>query len=204
MTFVTRVALLSSILITANSPAYADTLGSEQATQLLARSQAVEEKCRFLTPTQHEELSTFVAKAEIAMVAKSSVAATKTIMASGKAQGKAAACSDGEHNDVVDIISAAHQATSAKAMAMVSAAEQQPVVEASPVKTPSGALGQYAELTQRYYLARRCNLMSFGVINSLYKTVVSTHHDVVASFGVPAVRAVMLQSESRANGSRCS
>ena len=94
--------------------ASAKPIAAEQATQLLARSQALEEKCKFLTAAQREELSAFVAKAEVAMVAKSSVNSTKSLITIGRAQGKSATCTDAERADLIDIISAAQQATSRK------------------------------------------------------------------------------------------
>ena len=68
----------------------------------------------------------------------------------------------------------------------------------------AGSLDQYAQLTQKYYLARRCNVMTYGEISSLYKNVVSTHTNVVANFGVAAVRGVMQKSEARAKSGSCS
>jgi hypothetical protein len=223
-----RTSILTSLLFTTLTMAMplaasAEPIAAEQATQLLARSQSLEEKCKFLLPAQRDELSAFVAKAEVAMVARSSVKATKALINVGRAQGKAAACNDAERADVVDIISAAQQATSRKIQMVqttvpnkpitlattiekpkpIFSVYKKPIVETKPEPIKSG-LGQYAQLTQRYYLARRCNSMSYGSINSLYKNVVSTHRLVVASFGVPAVRAVMQQSEHQANAAHCS
>ena len=214
--------MLSTLTIALHNAASAQTVPAEQATQLLARSQALDEKCKFLTSSQHDELSAFVAKAEVAMVAKSSVKTAKALIESGRAEGKAAACSETERANAVEIIIAAHQATSRKvqisqapapaksavvatkvdASKPVIAAVEQPIAVTTPVQTNSG-LNQYAQLTEHYYLARRCNSMSVGSINSLYKKVVSTHHNVVASYGVAAVRAVMKQSERQANAARC-
>jgi hypothetical protein len=223
-----RSATLTSLIFSALALAMplsvsAEPVAAEQATQLLARSQALEEKCKFLTMAQRDELSAFVAKAEVAMVAKSSVKSTKSLINNGRAQAKTATCTDAERADIVDIISAAQQATSRKAqmvqtpvankpVALATQVERpkplnsifkKPIVEVKPEPIKSG-LGQYAQLTKRYYLARRCNSMSNSSINSLYKNVVSTHRTVVASFGVPAVRAVMQQSEQHANAQHCS
>jgi hypothetical protein len=222
-----RTSILTSLLFTTLTMAMplaasAEPIAAEQATQLLARSQSLEEKCKFLLPAQRDELSAFVAKAEVAMVARSSVKATKALINVGRAQGKAAACNDAERADVVDIISAAQQATSRKIQMVHAPAPTQPIALATKIEKPKplfsvfkkpivetkpepikSGLGQYAQLTQRYYLARRCNSMSYGSINSLYKNVVSTHRLVVASFGVPAVRAVMQQSEHQANTTHC-
>jgi hypothetical protein len=222
-----RASLLTSFMLTALTAAvpvtaFAEPIAAEQATQLLARSQAMEEKCKFLTSVQRDELSAFVAKAEVAMVAKSSVKATKALISNGRAKAAGASCNDAERADIVDIISAAQQAISRKVQIVQAPVPNKPIVVATQIEKPKpvtailkkpvdvkpspvkSGLSQYAQLTQRYYLARRCNSMSSGSINSLYKNVVSTHRSVVASFGVPAVRAVMQQSENQANGARCS
>ena len=218
--------LISSALVLLQSPSNAAAVGAEEATRLLARSQALEAKCKFLTSSQHDELSGFVAKAEIAMVAKSSTANAKSIIASGRAIGRSAVCNNQEHADIIDILSAAHQATSGKVqiiaaptpqpvekkpVAIVAQAERplfvrpleiapKPTVEPFPT---TDALNHYAALTQHYYLVRRCHTMSLAPIASLYKDVVSSHHTAVASYGVPAVRAIMKQSESKAKASSC-
>ncbi len=223
-----RTSILISFLLTTLTMAMpltasAEPIAAEQATQLLARSQALEEKCKFLSAAQRDELSAFVAKAEVAMVARSSVKATKTLISVGRAQGNAAACNDVERADIVDIISAAQQATSRKIQMVQTTAPTKPIALATKIEKPKplfsvfkkpivetksepvqSGLGQYAQLTQRYYLARRCNSMSNAAINSLYKNVVSTHRNVVATFGVPAVRSVMQQSEHQANAAHCS
>ena len=223
-----RTSILTSFLLTTLTlamplTASAEPIAAEQATQLLARSQSLEEKCKFLSAAQRDELSAFVAKAEVAMVARSSVKATKALINVGRAQGKAAACNDTERADIIDIISAAQQATSRKIQMVQTTAPAKPIALATKIEKPKplfsvikkpivetksepikSGLDQYAQLTQRYYLARRCNSMSYGSINSLYKNVVSTHRSVVASFGVPAVRAVMQQSEHKASATHCS
>ncbi len=208
-----RTSIMTSLLFTTLTlatpiTATAEPIAAEQATQLLARSQALEEKCKFLSTAQHDELSAFVAKAEVAMVAKSSVKATKSLIETGRTQGKVADCSDAERADIVDIISAAQQATSRRVHMVQTSVLKTPTVKVTQIEKSKPApiksgLDQYAQLTQRYYLARRCNSMSSGSINSLYKNVVSTHRSVVASFGVTAVRAVMQQSENQASAAHC-
>jgi hypothetical protein len=189
-------------------------VAAAQATEMLARAQAVQQKCKFLNASQQETLSSFVAMAEIAMVSKSSTKAAKSIIADGRAQGQKATCSDTERTDILDIINAAQQATAAAKPPLASPVSvKQPAVtilaakksapEPVQKRDPVGSLAQYAQLTKRYYLARRCNSMSANAINSLYRNVVATHRHVISNFGVPAVRTVMQQSEHHANQSSC-
>jgi hypothetical protein len=214
-----RAALFTSIFL-ASFPTYscqqasAATFAAEQATEMLARAHAVQQKCKFLTANQNEELSRFVARAEIAMVSKSSTKATKAIIANGRAQGQKAACSDTERTDILDILNAAQQASAgSRPPAAKPVAIEKPRLSLVAVKKTApdavqksaltGNLGEYAILTKRYYLARRCNSMSMSSINSLYRNVVATHRKVVSNFGVPAVRNIMQQSEQRASQSSC-
>ena len=113
-----RTAIFTSIIFASFSTfsfqqTSATTLAAEQATEMLARAQAIQQKCKFLNASQHEALSSFVAKAEIAMVSKSSIKFTKTTIANGRAQGQKATCSDTERADIIDVINAAQQATAA-------------------------------------------------------------------------------------------
>jgi hypothetical protein len=214
-----RAALFTSIVLTCFSTfscqqSLASTFAAEQATEMLARAQAVQQKCKFLPASQKEELARFVARAEIAMVSKSSTRATKALIARGRAQGQKAACSDAERIDILDILNAAQQASAGiKPTATKSITVEKPLTLAAAVKkptpepvqksTPAGNLDQYAELTKRYYLARRCGSLSMSSINTLYRNVVATHRRVISNFGVPAVRNVLRLSEQRASHSSC-
>lgn len=209
-----RTAIFTSIILASFSTfsfqkTSAATLAAEQATEMLARAQAIQQKCKFLNASQHEALSSFVAKAEIAMVSKSSIKFTKATIANGRAQGQKATCSDIERADIIDVINAAQQATAgSKQVRTEKPIQIIPVTKkssAQPTQKPIRAdgLAQYAQLTKRYYLARRCNSMSVSSINNLYKSVVATHRNVVTNFGVASVRNIMQQSEQRANQSSC-
>ena len=222
LNFIFTSLFVTTFAMTMPIPASAEPIAAEQATQLLARSQALEEKCKFLSAAQHDELSAFMARAEVAMVTRTSAKAAKLLISSGRAQAKGAMCTNAERMDIVDILGAAQQATMhkiqtaqmsppVKPAAMPAQSEKpkpmfaklnKPAVEVKSVTTKP-KLNQYAKLAERYYLARRCNSMSISSINSLYKTVVSTHRDVIVSFGVPAVRAVMKRSEQQANVTQC-
>ncbi|MDE2446417.1 MAG: hypothetical protein KGO94_09570 [Alphaproteobacteria bacterium] len=220
LAFITPFALALSFMAN-HAQSYAGVVEAQEATKLLARSVAVTEKCKFLNANQKEELSRFMAKAEIAMVAKTSTAQTKALMATGRMQGNAALCSEQERLQTVDIISAAREAiavgtqTSAPASPVQAAVDTpksaivkpQPEVRMAALTvapaTVRGNLEQYAMMTERYYKARRCNSMSFASISSLYKSVVTTHRLVVKQFGVPAVRAVMQQAETKASATAC-
>jgi hypothetical protein len=208
-----RTAVLASIILagfSAASQTYAATVAAAQATEMLARAYAVQQKCRFLNERQNEMLSSFVAKAEIAMVSQSSSKFTKSIIANGRNQGKKAICSSVERADSIDIINAAQQATArtepvkVKNSIRIIPAAKKSAPQATQSYFGTNGLAQYAQLTKRYYLARRCGSMSASAINTLYRSVVTRHRNVLSNFGVPAVRNIMQQSERSANQSSCS
>lgn len=60
----------------ATKPALAETAGIERTLELLAKSAVVGNKCNVLTLSERDELSTHVAKAEVAAVEKTSMAIT--------------------------------------------------------------------------------------------------------------------------------
>ncbi len=218
---VAAMALLSS-----QQRAYADETQAQQAIKLLARSQALDSKCKFLSSADRDDLSGLMARAELALAKRTTVEITKNAMASGHASGKNATCTESEHADLNAILSFAKQAT---VRATVAPAKEQVAVAAPAIsvvqslKTPrikimldadtqtalgttlpvKAGLAQYASITERYYFARRCGSISSREISSFYQTVVNTHEAVLSTFGRSAVATVMQQSEAKANAQSC-
>jgi hypothetical protein len=207
------------------SQAFAARTQAEQATQLLARSQVLDSKCSFLTSSEHEQLSALVARAELALAGRTSVDITKQALARGRLEAQSASCTDAERADLNTILNSARQAANMapKAETKVEVAATQPEVKPvakakrvkvmvpvstvqikkPQVKMKSGLL-QYASITEKYYLARRCGSMSSRQIQGFYKSVVNSHQQVLSDFGRATVANVMQQSESKANSQSCS
>jgi hypothetical protein len=213
--------------------AFAGDTQAEQATQLLARSQVLDSKCSFLASSEHEQLTNLVARAELALAGRIGVDTTKQALARGRAEGQAATCTESERADLNNILNSASQAASmapkTEPKMEVAAAQQEPQVKAEPEPKPvaktkrvkvvlpastqpvakpktktNAALLQYASITEKYYVARRCGSMSSKQIQSFYQSVVSSHQQVLSDFGRSAVANVMSQSESKANAQSCS
>lgn len=218
--------LAATALLSTQQQAFADDMQAQRAIKLLARSEALDSKCKFLNSADRDELTALMARAELAMAKRTTVDITKNAMTLGHASGKNATCTEAEHGDLNLILSAAKQAV---AKVTVPPVQEQvatmiparPVVQ--PLKTPrikiilnadaptepvaqphmKAGLSQYASLTERYYLARRCGSMSAREISGFYQTVVNTHQSVLSTFGRSAVATVMQQSESKANAQSC-
>ena len=71
-----------------------------------------------------------------------------------------------------------------------------------PAKQPV-KLSSYANLVEKYYLARRCNSVSPSALNKLYGSVLSNHKVAVANNSPAAVKAVLRSAEARAGSRRC-
>jgi hypothetical protein len=206
--------------------AFAGESQAEQATKLLARSQVLDSKCNFLSSTEHEQLTNLVARAELALAGRTSVDVTKQALATGRAQGQAASCTETERADIRMIFGSASQAASMapKPEPKQEVAMAQPAPEPKMIAKPkrvkvllpfsteplkktksksNAALMQYASITEQYYVARRCGSMSAKKMQGFYQNVVSTHQQVLSDFGRSAVASVMQQSESKANAQSC-
>ncbi len=218
--------LAATALLSTQPQAFADDMQAQQAIKLLARSESLDSKCKFLNPVELDELTALMARAELALAKRTSVDVTKSAMAMGHVSGKGATCTEAEHTDLNLILSSAKQAAAQATVPLVQ--EQVATIMPSkptekPIKTPrikiilnadaaaepkikssaKAGLAQYASITERYYLARRCGSMSAREISGFYQTVVNTHQAVLSTFGRNAVASVMQQSESKANAQSC-
>lgn len=95
------------------SLAHAAVMDATEATELLAKSHAINVKCNVLSADQSQTLRDYVARAEISLAEQASVSVARKTISSGKSQGKAAMCDDTAKKLVNDILAAANAATAA-------------------------------------------------------------------------------------------
>ncbi|MEQ1520802.1 MAG: hypothetical protein ABL936_05980 [Aestuariivirga sp.] len=181
-------------------PALAETVGLERALELLAKSIVVDRKCNVLTVSERDELSSYVAKAEVAAAEKTTVSVTRSALSAGQSQGRAVTCGAGASKEVKETLTAAREA--------INAAEQNDGPAAEPARTvstpaPRGGLSVYGRIIETYYLERRCTFLSRRKMNSFYKAVVRSHRVAISEFGKSAVSKVMKSAEARSNYQRC-
>ena len=181
-------------------PALAETVGIERALELLAKSTVVDRKCSVLTVPERDELSIYIAKAEVAAAERTTVQVTRSALAAGKSQGQAVSCGAEASREVRETLVAARDA-----IKRVESAED-PVKApalANRASAPEVSLAAYGRIIEIYYLERRCTYLSKRKINAFYKAMVRGHRAVVAEFGKPAVWKVMKSAEARSNYQRC-
>jgi hypothetical protein len=92
------------------SMAQAAPMEASEATKLLAKSQSIDSKCKVLASDKAQDLKDFVARAEISLAEKVSVAVARKSIAEGRAQGKATACDAAASKLVNDVLAAANAA----------------------------------------------------------------------------------------------
>jgi hypothetical protein len=184
----------------ASKPALAETVGFERALELLAKSVVVDSKCNVLTVSEREELSTYVAKAEVAAAEKTTVDVTRSALSAGQSQGRAETCGAEARQEVKATLIAARDA--------INSADQDDGSASEPIRTvampaPRGGLSAYGRIIETYYLERRCAFLSRRKMNSFYRAVVRSHQAVISEFGRSAVSKIMKSAEARSNYQSC-
>src|SRR3990170_6603724 len=97
----------------ASKPALAETVGLERALELLAKSVVVDNKCNVLTVSERDELSNYVAKAEVMAAEKTTVDRTRSALSAGRKQGLSTTCGSGASREVKETLTAARDAINA-------------------------------------------------------------------------------------------
>ncbi|MDP1700583.1 MAG: hypothetical protein Q8L53_06435 [Aestuariivirga sp.] len=199
--FLITLPLLALPLATLGAkPALAESVGLERALELLAKSVVVDNKCNVLTVSERDELSNYVAKAEVAAAERTTVDVTRSALSAGQSQGQAETCGAMASQEVKETLTAARDA--------ISAAEQGDGFAVEPALTiatpaPRGGLSAYGRIIETYYLERRCTFLSRRKMNSFYKAVVRSHRAAISEFGKPAVSKIMKSAEARSNYQSC-
>lgn len=181
-------------------PALAETVDLERALKLLAKSVVVDNKCNILTVSERDELSNYVAKAEVAAAEKTTVDVTRSALSAGQSQGRAETCGVAASQEVKETLKAAREAINAAELDNSSAAEPARTV-ATPA--PRGGLSVYGRIIETYYLERRCTFLSRRKMNSFYEAVVRSHRTAISEFGKSAVSKIMKSAEARSNYQSC-
>ena len=184
----------------ASKPAVAETVGFERALELLAKSVVVDNKCNVLTVSERDELSNYVAKAEVAAAERTTVDVTRSALSAGQSQGRAETCGEIASQEVKATLTAAREAINSAEQGDSSTAEPTLAI-ATPA--PRGGLSVYGRIIETYYLERRCTFLSRRRMNSYYRAVVRSHRAAISEFGKSAVSTIMKAAEARSNYQGC-
>lgn len=208
MRFHTRLLASVSLAVLLAHPAPAATAGAAQALQILTRARVADDRCQFLSPTQHDELNRYSARAELAAAQQMSPSVASAAIAAGKSEGAAATCNDATRSDVADTLAAARQAV--KRADAAGSQPAQPQADNAPPSMPAampigrpGSLARYARLIGPYYLERKCRVLSPNQDNRYWHAITQAHQATVAANGYPAVRELMHRAEVSAASRDC-
>jgi hypothetical protein len=200
--------------------AFAETVGIERALELLAKSVAVDGKCKVLSAAERDELSRYASRAEISGAEKTSVEHTRAALETGKRAGLATVCNNQSRADVKDTLEAAREAIKTVAqndtltVPDTKVTSQKPVINGQKptsvaISTNPGKpaapnkLSAYSRVTEAYFLERRCSYLTRQQIMSFYKAVVRNHLAAIARFGKAAVSSARRSAEVNANSQSC-
>ena len=114
------------------SYAQAAALDATQATQLLAKANALNGKCSILAPDKSQDLRDYVARAELSLAEKASVSVARKAIAEGWASGRAAQCDEAAAKLVNDVVAAASIAAAAAPIEDNTVVTVEPQVQPEP------------------------------------------------------------------------
>ena len=221
---ITLPLLAMPVLTLALKPVGAETVGPVAALELLARGKAADARCHILFPNERDELSGYLARAEIAAAERMSVGVAQAAIASGKAAGASSLCDTHAAVQLRATLEAAREATSGTtepdadlASTEPPARKTKPIVEAQPRKRlfsfkpekqavalpVKGALQRYAREAAAYYADRKCRHLSSKAANAFWSSIVIRHRAAVAAHGSNAVAAVLSNAQAQANNWGC-
>ena len=125
------------LLSCAGLEARAEAVSPDKAAEMLAHAWMVDNRCNVLGNDDRDLLTNFVARAEISLAEKKSVAAARAAIGRGRASGTAAPCDSMSAKSVQDVLRAARTASAPAEMELPSAAvPEAPVAAPEPEPAP--------------------------------------------------------------------
>jgi hypothetical protein len=192
---------------------HAQALSSGETARLLARIEAIDGKCGFLDPADHDALKTLAARAEVAAAGEGGPEEANEAVAAGRVQAAAAACDDASARLVRSAYASAESAASGSArrsQAAVQTPGQVPPQRRRRNQTwqpepplaglDVSALDRYARRLEAYYLDLRCRHLTRPDAVRFWRSILVDQRAAARQSGVDAVAAA--QSRGRMLASR--
>jgi hypothetical protein len=204
---------LAALMLAGAGPSHAQALSSGETARVLARVQAIDGKCRYLDPADHDALKTFVARAEVAAAGEDGPQQASEAVAAGRAEGGSASCNDESARLVRSAYASARSAASGarRGQTAVAAPRQAPPrrsqrIESWPEPEPRlggggfSALDRYAMRLEAYYLDLRCRHLTRPDSIRFWRSIVQDQRNAARESGSYAVATA--QSRARMVASR--
>ncbi len=178
-----------------------------EALGLLARSSAIESKCRMLDTRERYELNGYLARAEVASAVRYPIEDAKSTVAWGRRQGEAAACTAESMRELYDTLWAAREAM-AKVKSRSSSSKKINAVSAGNLSRPSarasrGSLETYENQAMAYFVERRCRHLGNREVRDFWLRIVRDYQAAVRAHGLAIVRRVQDEAEAKADNLDC-
>lgn len=181
------------------------------ALRQLAKSRAADDKCRILPAPEAQELSGYLARAEIAAASRQSVGEVRSAISLGKTLGGSAPCSANTSEEVKATLDAARQVVATARPAQE--AEEETAVEA-PVATDrsrliaaprprTASLADYGRQAFAYFVERRCEYLSHRDVRAFWAAVVREHRAALSAYGRSTVVRTVRRAEAEADRMEC-
>jgi hypothetical protein len=185
-------------------------LSQIDALRQLAKSTAANSKCNILPAPEAEELSNYLARAEIAAASRQSVGEARSAISIGKTLGGSAACSTNTSEEVKATLDAARQVVAVAAKPSDEAQEDTiaPVATdrsrliAAP-KPRNASLAEYGQQAFAYFVERRCEYLSHRDVRAFWAAVVREHRAALSAYGRRAVVRTVRRAEAEAERMEC-
>jgi hypothetical protein len=211
--YLITLPLLTPPLFGAAPELHADPVMTQlDALRLLAKSRAVDNKCKILGPVEADELNAYLARAEIAAASRHSVSEAQSSISLGKALGDTAACTHATSQEVGATLAAARHATAAARQPRFGEEQEKAELVESP---PPGrealepqesyriTLASYGRHALAYYVERRCEYLSRRDTRAFWAAIVREHKAALSAHGGPAVAGTLRRARARAEEIGC-
>lgn len=205
---ITLPLIASPLSLLASDASHAETLSQMDALRLLAKSKAADAKCRILPSGDADELSSYLARAEVAATQRGSVQDAQGTIAVGKALGETAACDGRTAQEVTDTLDASRRAMAAVEDART--ARQQSATNSNRTQSENSlsarlpvTIKEYRQQAFAYYLERRCRHLSSRQARSFWSSIVRQHKAALRNDGGKAVAAALRNAEGTADNMSC-
>jgi hypothetical protein len=180
------------------------------ALRQLAKSRAADSKCRILSAPEAEELSGYLARAEIAAASRQSVGEVRSAISLGKTLGGSSACSANTSDEVKATLDAARQVV---AIAKPSDEAEEDLIVEAPVATGgrqilaprprNASLADYGRQAFAYFVERRCEYLPHRDVRAFWAAVVREHRAALSVYGRRAVVRTVRRAEAEADRMEC-
>jgi len=211
------VIALAAVALAGADAGHGQAMSSGETARLLARVEAINGRCGFLSPADHDVLKTFVARAEVAAAGEGGPQEASEAVASGRAEGSAASCNEQSARLVRSAYAAARNAASGtrRGQSAVAAPPAPPLpppqanrrMEAWPEPQPQpgggSAINRYGRRLEAYYLDLRCRHLTRPDSVRFWRSIVQDQRDAARESGSYAVAAVQQRARALASRAWC-